>query len=223
MAVSVKTDLRARVGSARDQGQRPTCLAFAASDAHGVSRNLSVELSPEHAFYSAHQRAGTNPTRGAQLTEILQVIQRDGQVPETDWPYLPVLPTKIADWKPPKTFSTFYLRASAPVYLSWNSAVQQIDNSVPVLVTLRLSDSFYEPNADGVVDQVGSQTGDPNRRHAVVGIGTGMYGKQQVLLVRNSWGRSWGLSGYAWLTEAFVTTRLDNLTVFIGDPNVRSH
>ena len=38
MPVTVKTDLRARVGAARDQGQRPTCLAFAASDAHGVSK-----------------------------------------------------------------------------------------------------------------------------------------------------------------------------------------
>jgi len=223
MPVTVKTDLRARVGAARDQGQRPTCLAFAASDAHGVSRGLSVELSAEQAFYNAHQRAGTKPSGGARLTEMLQAIQVDGQVPETDWPYLPVLPAKLEDWKPSKTFANFYFQASAPVYLSWNSALQQIDNKVPVLVTMRLSDSFFTPNADGVVDQVGSQAGDPIRRHAIVGLGTGMYGTRQVLLVRNSWGPSWGLSGYAWLTEAFLTPRLDSLTVFIGDPNVRSN
>lgn len=58
MTVTVKTNLRARIGTARDQGRRPTGLAFAASDAHGVSVYLSVELSPEQAFYRAHQPRG---------------------------------------------------------------------------------------------------------------------------------------------------------------------
>jgi len=34
MAIDVVCDIRHRFGPARDQGMRPTCLAFAVSDAH---------------------------------------------------------------------------------------------------------------------------------------------------------------------------------------------
>ena len=40
MTVDVECDLRFRFGPARDQGSRPTCLAFAASDFEGVCARL---------------------------------------------------------------------------------------------------------------------------------------------------------------------------------------
>jgi hypothetical protein len=223
MPVTLTTDLRSRVGIARDQGQRPTCLAFAASDAHAGSRGLSLELSAEHAFFLAHQRAGTNPQEGAGLPEMLQGIHADGQILEADWPYLPALPANLGLWQPSNAATGHYFQANASIYPSWSSAIQQIDKTFPILITMRLSDSFYAPSTDGIVDQIGSEKGDPKRRHAVVGLATGVYRGHDVLLVRNSWGSSWGLSGYAWLTEPFLSPRLDTLTVFIGDPHVSSN
>ncbi len=38
MTPVVQQDLRFRFGTARDQGARPTCLAFAASDTHAALR-----------------------------------------------------------------------------------------------------------------------------------------------------------------------------------------
>ena len=38
MILRIDSDPRAALGSARDQGRRPTCLAFAASDAHRQAR-----------------------------------------------------------------------------------------------------------------------------------------------------------------------------------------
>jgi hypothetical protein len=223
MSVTLTTDLRSRVGIVRDQGQRPTCLAFAASDAHSSTRNLKLELSAEYAFFLAHQRAGTNPQEGARLSEMLQGIHEDGQILENDWPYLPALPTNMALWQPSNATTGRYFQSNASIYPSWSSAIQQIDKASPILITMRLSDSFYAPSPDGIVDQIGSEKGDPDRRHAVVGLATGVYKGNDMLLVRNSWGTSWGLGGYAWLTEPFLSPRLDSLTVFIGDPHVSSN
>jgi hypothetical protein len=38
MAIDILCDIRPRFGPARDQGPRPTCLAFAISDAHAALR-----------------------------------------------------------------------------------------------------------------------------------------------------------------------------------------
>ena len=52
-SITVRHDLRGRFGPARDQGRRPTCLAFAMSDAHAATREPWAELCCEYLFYHA--------------------------------------------------------------------------------------------------------------------------------------------------------------------------
>lgn len=63
-------------GPARDQGARPTCLAFAASDLHAGVREAWTPLSCEFLFYHAQRRAGRPPTVGEPmpLTRALLVL-----------------------------------------------------------------------------------------------------------------------------------------------------
>jgi hypothetical protein len=51
--ITAAVDLRSLFGTARNQGSRPTCLAFAASDTHAALRSGWVPLSCEYAFYQA--------------------------------------------------------------------------------------------------------------------------------------------------------------------------
>ena len=77
--LSVACDLRTLFGEARDQGERPTCLAFAASDTHAALRAGWKPLSCEYAFYHAQRRGGRGPTIGARLPDMLDALRDDGQ------------------------------------------------------------------------------------------------------------------------------------------------
>ncbi len=99
--VEVSVDLRPRFGHARDQGPRPTCLAFAASDTHAGVRPGWLPLSSEYAFHRAQMRTGSGPDVGATLASMLDVLREDGQPEEHGWPYLPATPVDAASWVPP--------------------------------------------------------------------------------------------------------------------------
>jgi hypothetical protein len=88
MTIKIKKDLRHLFGPVRDQGQRPTCLAFAASDTHAALRGAWEPLSCEYIFFHAQRRAGRTAKDGATLPSMLEALRQDGQPHEAGWPAL---------------------------------------------------------------------------------------------------------------------------------------
>jgi len=88
MSVDILRDLRSEFGPARDQDQRPTCSAFAASDTHAGLRSGWDPLSAEWAYYHAVRRDGGKPDDGATLGSMLKALELDGQPHESGWPYI---------------------------------------------------------------------------------------------------------------------------------------
>jgi Papain family cysteine protease len=221
MPLDVLRDLRSRFGPARDQGQRPTCLAFATSDAHAALRDPWEALSCEFAFYHAQRRAGRPPSSGASLPHMLAALKGEGQPVEADWPYLDVLPAKLDAYGPPGNV-VVYRRAGEPRPDGVDEIIRQLDAGRPAAVVLMMmiSDAFYLPDPDGVVVAPAGEAPDPLRRHAVVAVGHGRIGSTRAVLVRNSWGPDWGLSGYAWLPEPFLAPRLTRVALLTENIDV---
>ena len=205
--VSAAVDLRSRLGPARDQGARPTCLAFAISDGHAMTRGPWSPLSCEFLFYHAQRRAGRPPTEGALVPAIREALLNDGQPAESGWPYL-VADPQPTSWSPPATVGVVYRCASVSAAGIMGPIVGIITAGHPVIVVIQLSAAFYAPTADGVVDHLAGDPPDPTRVHAVLVVGHGTVDRQPAILVRNSWGPAWGTGGYAWLTRAFLGPRL---------------
>jgi Papain family cysteine protease len=219
MAIDVVCDLRHRFGPARDQGTRPTCLAFAASDAHAALRVPWATLSCEFAFYHAQRRAGRPPTTGALLPEILAALKEDGQPLEGDWPYLVWLPNDIAAYQPPDNVLVFR-RDGEPRPAAVDEIIGHLDAGTSTVLLMMLSDAFYMPDALGVVRAVAGDGPDPMRRHAAVAVGHGIVDGTRAILIRNSWGIDWGTEGHAWLPETFIAPRLTRVALLTEEVHV---
>ena len=219
MSVDILKDLRGLFGPARDQGQRPTCLAFAASDAHAALRTPWSPLSCEFAFYHAQRRAGRPPSKGALLGSMLATLKADGQPAEADWPYLDALPYDLSHYSPPSNATVFRRDGEArPDGL--NEIIDQVEVGRPVLLLLMISDAFYLPSAAGVVVAPTGEGPDAERRHAMVAVGHGRIGTERAILVRNSWGAGWGVDGHAWLPETFIIPRLTRVALLTEEVHV---
>ena len=218
--ITVSTDLRSLFGPARDQGPRPTCMVFAASDAHAARRGGWALLSCEYAFYHAQRRAGRPPSKGTLLSSTLEALRADGQPEESGWPYLLATPTDTASWVPPAEVGPLFGRNGKASCPSLDHVIWELVQARPAIILLRLSRAFYSPNAQAVVDPAAGELPDAERRHAVVAVGYGTIDGQLAILIRNSWGLKWGDAGHAWLTERFLGPRIFATAMLLEEVDV---
>jgi hypothetical protein len=219
-SIIIKTDHRQLFGPVRDQGPRPTCLAFAISDLHAAVRGQGQALSCEYLFYQAQRRANRKPNEGALLSSGLDALRHDGQPHENDWPYLLTVPADLSQWAPPSGITVLFRRDSDARNHAFDAIVQELDQGHPLIVLLRLSWSFDWVQPDGIVDEASGEEPDFNRRHAVIGVGHGEINGQRVIVIRNSWGDGWGTGGYGYLTEKYLVPRVFQLAVLKEDLSV---
>lgn len=213
MSLVIACDLRPSFGAIRNQGSRPTCIAFAISDAHAVVRSAFVPLSVEHLYYHAVQRTpGGHPEEGVSLPRILEALRMDGQTVESGWPYMDMLPIDLTQWLPPATATPVFKRDSVTGTAAVGEIVRHLDAGTPVVVTFMASTVFCSPDS-GIVRLQASDS--DIAWHAVLAIGHAQSGSERLLLVRNSWGESWGLSGHAWVDLNYLVPRLSGFATMV--------
>jgi hypothetical protein len=206
-AITMGADLTKSFGAVRDQEGRETCLAFATSDAHAAAIGGTWSpLSCEYLFYHAKKRDKTAEDEGTTVPAILEALKVDGQPVEAGWPYLKELPDDLTTWKPPAKVGTVFRREMKRGGKAFDAVWKAVEANTPVLVGMTLSEAFFTPDGNGVVDS--DEKEDPAIKHAIIIIATGTRTKARLLLARNSWGEEWGSKGHAWLAERYVAPRI---------------
>jgi hypothetical protein len=225
MTLDILQDLRSVLGPVRDQGRRPTCLSFAASAVHEQARGDLDPLCVEWLFYHAAQRAGTGPREGTTMPDTRNVMQDLGQPLEPIWPYNGQPPSTAA-WQPPAGVSLLFRCGSDGCGTDLAQVRQVLDRGKPVVLALFVSSVF---TAAAAWLQTGTEIilpddGEPidrQRGHAVVAVGYGRFGSEDLILIRNSWGRAWGADGYAWVSRPYLSRRLfGGFSISEGDGDV---
>lgn len=200
--VFVTKDIRHLFLAIRDQGSRPTCLAFAASDAHAAMRPPHNRLSVEYLFLGAATRMGSTDLHyGLELSAVTQALHHDGQPLELAYPYgHSGAITKAAQ-----------LFKSESVHRLQEDICCLIDNDIPPVVIFQLSRAFFLIDKTGIMSESSSDCDIPNL-HAIIVVAYGHFARRKYFLVRNSWGNQWADNGYAWLSEEYLAKRARSIT-----------
>ena len=134
--------------SARDQGVRSTCLAFAVSDInafHHSSEELSVD-------YLCHHAANNTPGwsgEGFALDVMFSVTLNEGQPVERLYPYSPSDSLK-PQVKPPSGLNPLYkVDVKSEAYI-FDDITKELDNGKIVGIAVAVTPSLYKP-IDGIV------------------------------------------------------------------------
>lgn len=207
-------DLRSQFAPVRDQGNRPTCLAFATSDVHGAILSSESVLSCEYLYYYAQKIGGRDANSGATVPDILAALKREGQPLETEWPYLKNLSDQMMeDWKPPIEVGPVFRRGGESCGQLIDEVIRYLDAGTNVISLIFLCEPFFAAREGHIIEA--SEMWKPNvsLRHAVVACGYGMSQSGRCILIRNSWGEGWGEDGYAWIAEDLFEASLFEIVI----------
>jgi papain like protease len=193
-------DLRPHLSLARDQGTRPTCLAFAMSDGHMSTRGDKELLSVDYLHYHAARRLQVGMNAAVTAEAMVNALKEDGQPYEADCPY----DEKRGDaWNAPTGLlavwrrTTIVRRGPASTTLAAALSLQKAS-----ILGLGITPAFYapDPTSARIVDDGGAGIVG----HAVLVVGMDASSGSPEFLIRNSWGITWGKEGHAWLSAAYV-------------------
>lgn len=194
-----------------DQGQEGSCVGHAGAAVMtfnalraGIARTVS-----RRDFYE-----GAPPAVGGGADPVAAVrnAQTVGICTEPDWPYVALVagvagPNAVAD-RPLSRVTAYALVDTDPTSLKGAMVHQQ----TPLMLTIPVTDGFYNPDVNGVVTSSGQLRG----YHEIACIGYD--DAKQALRLRNSWGSGWGDSGHCWYPYSLTVTQAICLTVSITNP-----
>jgi len=191
-----------------DQGQLGSCTGNAIAGAMEYERNRQglSDLIPSRLFvyYNERAREGTvSSDAGAAIRDGIKVVNSEGVCPETLWPY----DIGMFTVKPPKRC---YVAAETDKAVQYE-AIQTlgdlkdaIASNLSVVFGFTVYEAFQSPAvAQSGVLPMPIRGEDPVGGHAVVAVGYSD-SKNQVI-VRNSWGASWGDHGYFYMPYQYMT------------------
>lgn len=195
-------DHRERQSPVRDQGNRPTCAAFATTAAHEWMTGEQPDLSEEWALWAAKARDGI-PGEATTVEAVLGGIESEGHALSGDWPYgAPAWPA------PPPDGALHATTKRSPGDWARLPSVQlsairdELAQGSAVILSLRfVPAAWFQTNAGWIEAPATAVTVDG---HAVLAVGIMDEPSSKGIIIKNSWGDGWAAKGYGYLRESYV-------------------
>jgi C1A family cysteine protease len=207
-ALPSEFDLRPSMPPVYDQGQLGSCTGNAIAGAMEYERDRQglSDFVPARLFIYYNERAleGTvSSDSGAVIRDGIKVVNKDGVCPESLWPY----DIGVFAVKPPKRCYVAAVTDRAVQYLAIQTLGDLKDavcSNLAVVFGFTVYESFQSP----AVAQTGVMP-MPKPGEATVGghavMAVGYSDPKGQVIVRNSWGASWGDAGYFYMPYEYMT------------------
>lgn len=197
-------DLRPMLGPVRNQGPfRGTCLAFALTAVHNKAATIApAGLSVETLYWGAKQHdAKAGP--GTTFEAANSALTTWGQPHEDLWEYDPIRDDTSKAYAPPAEAiepANCFTATINPIDITAGAIRQSLEAEQPVAIGIPTWPGLRRPTGTQLRNPAASEL--ERSRHAVVVVG--YHADTSEILLRNSWGASWGDDGYAWIAEPFI-------------------
>ena len=212
-------DLRPYCSPIEDQGQLGSCTGNAIAgmvDLMDRKSNKALQVSRLFIYYEERVLEGTvNYDSGAYIRDGIKVVNKKGAPLESLWPYN----INKFTTRPNQAAYTDALKRTVGTYEKCTN-LAAIKNALargfPAVIGFDVYDSFYNITSNGIMPYPNVNTEDLLGGHAVAIVGYN--DNTSRFIVRNSWGTSWGMSGYI-LIQRGNPQRCGECGILCGPPS----
>lgn len=194
-----------------NQGNLLSCTANVTADALEMLMAQTgpvVQLSRLFIYYNARNYHGaTARDGGTYLRMTFEAVKRLGVCPESMWGYVLANVNQRPSLKAYHAANDNKVTGFYRIATRGDDRLNDIEAALkaghPVAFGTQVGDDFttYKGETDKAFQMPSNFTG----RHAMLWCGVRRRAGRREFWVRNSWGPNWGLGGYAWMDESYVT------------------
>jgi uncharacterized tellurite resistance protein B-like protein len=209
-ALPPKVDLRPMLTPVENQSSTNSCAANATAGAYEylMKRHLgeaSFDVSRLFIYYNARALEGQEGRdEGTTLGSVIESLRANGACAESTWPFDEGLVNEPPADTAFEEAAQFLIEECEQVTTDLDSWKSALAAGNPIIFGIKLFASFDKHKKPGAVPMpTGSETGrESHGGHAMLCVGYS--DADEVFIIRNSWGPSWGDKGYCYMPYAYV-------------------